>query len=658
MSKIGDSIGGALEKISVLRPQVSRKRILEISILSMIFLIAIAFRVMKGKYGAYMDAFDPLFQYRVTEYIVENGYSAWFTWHDTLSWYPFGRDIATSSYPGIPFTAAFVYQVLHFFGSNISVYNVCLYFPAFMGAITCIAMYYLGKELGGTSVGLIASFFMAISEVFLRRTALGFFDTENIGIFGMVLTAFFFLRSISEKNPSTHKIIYAILGGLSLGYIFASWGAARYAVGILIVYIIGSIVTNLYNRQILVSSAIVLAVGLLFAISTPFLGLKYLKSAENIGAILLLGLLVVYEVMKTRIDGSRVKYYLLGLVLVAALGVFTLEAFGIITPISGKFLNVLLPFSEQSAAFGTVAEHKVTTWNSFFESYGVSLALGIFGTFISLKQIDQNNLMGASLFVSSLYFAGVMHRLGLIFSISVNLMAAYGLTLLIIALREALAQKTATRRSRKLELVGISKELAAIFTILILLTTFPIVWSTNEVANVPTQLAASGIAPGVQDWLQALNWMKDNVPEEALVVSWWDYGYWIEALSERTTMADGYTINGTHMGEIGKMFLFNETESLPKFQYYNASYVVVHPTYYEDRQVGQGDQNKWAAMAVIAGLNASDYYRPDETGQYEYTETYDNSVLNKLLRKEPMASFELVYQSTYSFVLVYRINYP
>ena len=111
----------------------------------MIFLIALAFRVMKGKYGAYMDAFDPLFQYRVTEYIVENGYSAWFTWHDTLSWYPFGRDIATSSYPGIPFTAAFVYQVLHFFGSNISVYNICLYFPAFMGAITCVAMYYLGR---------------------------------------------------------------------------------------------------------------------------------------------------------------------------------------------------------------------------------------------------------------------------------------------------------------------------------------------------------------------------------------------------------------------------------------------------------------------------------------------------------------------------------
>ena len=320
MSKIGDSIGGALSKISFLRPRISQKRILEISILGIIFLIALTFRVIKVQYGAYMDAFDPLFQLRVTEYIVENGYSAWFSWHDTLSWYPFGRDIATSSYPGIPFTAAFVYQVLHFFGSDISVYNVCLYFPAFMGAITCIAMYYLGKELRGPSTGLFAAFFMAVSEVFLRRTALGFFDTENIGIFGMVLTVLFFLKSISEKNSNQSKIVYAILGGLSLGYIFASWGAARYAVGILIVYVIGSVVTNLYNLQTLISSSIVLAVGLVIAVLTPSLGLGYLKSAENVGAILLLGLLAVYEVMKTRFDDSSSKTYIIGAVFAAILG--------------------------------------------------------------------------------------------------------------------------------------------------------------------------------------------------------------------------------------------------------------------------------------------------------------------------------------------------
>jgi len=660
LSKIGDSIGGALGKISFLRPRISQKRLLEISILSLIFIIALAFRVMKVRYGAYMDAFDPLFQYRVTEYIVENGYSAWFTWHDTLSWYPFGRDIATSSYPGIPFTAAFAYQVLHFFGSDISVYNTCLYFPAFMGAITCIAMYFLGKELGGTSVGLFASFFLAVSEVFLRRTALGFFDTENIGILGMVLTVFFFLRSISEKNPQTHRIVYAVLGGLSLGYIFASWGAARYVVGILIVYLTGSIVTNLYDRKILISSSLILAVGLFISILTPSLGLKYLKSAENVGAILLIGLLAVYEVMKTRIDESHSKYYMLGLVFAAILGVFALEALGIIDPISGKFLNVLLPFSDQSPAFGTIAEHKVTTWNTFYESYGVSLALGIFGTLIALKKVNKKRLMGAALFASSLYFAGVMHRLGLIFSISVSLMAAFGLTELLMAFREALVQRNTVRRNRKIELVGISKELTVIFTVFILLTTFPIVWSTKDTANAPTSLASTQIGYGIQDWLQALNWMKDNVPEDAIVVSWWDYGYWIEALAERTTMADGYTINGTHMGEIGKMLLFNETESIPKFQYYNASYVVVHPTYYQDGEVSaSGDQRKWTAMAVIAGLNITEYsYQDPETYEFVYTDKYDNSVLNKLLRKEQTDHFELVYSSTYSFVLVYKINYP
>ena len=132
-----------------------------------------------------MDAFDPLFQLRVTEYIVENGFASWFTWHDTMSWYPWGRNIARTSYPGIPFTGAVFYYLAQALNLDVTLYQVCLYFPVLMGAITCIAAYFLGKDLGGSTTGLLAAFFMAISEAFIGRTSLGFYDTENIGIFGM-----------------------------------------------------------------------------------------------------------------------------------------------------------------------------------------------------------------------------------------------------------------------------------------------------------------------------------------------------------------------------------------------------------------------------------------------------------------------------------------
>jgi asparagine N-glycosylation enzyme membrane subunit Stt3 len=35
-------------------------------------------------------------------------------------------------------------------------------------------------------------------------------------------------------------------------------------------------------------------------------------------------------------------------------------------------------------------------------------------------------------------------------------------------------------------------------------------------------------------WYSALEWVKDNTPENSLVVSWWDYGYWIKYIGKRT----------------------------------------------------------------------------------------------------------------------------
>ncbi len=63
---------------------------------------------MPLRWGDYLNEYDPFFWYRISEYIAKNGYAAYFTWHDTLSWYPQGRDIALSSYPGNPFSAVFL----------------------------------------------------------------------------------------------------------------------------------------------------------------------------------------------------------------------------------------------------------------------------------------------------------------------------------------------------------------------------------------------------------------------------------------------------------------------------------------------------------------------------------------------------------------------
>ena len=44
------------------------------------------------------------------------------------------------------------------------------------------------------------------------------------------------------------------------------------------------------------------------------------------------------------------------------------------------------------------------------------------------------------------------------------------------------------------------------------------------------------------DWKDAMKWLKENTPKDAVVASWWDYGYFITTLGERKTLVDNATL--------------------------------------------------------------------------------------------------------------------
>jgi dolichyl-diphosphooligosaccharide--protein glycosyltransferase len=648
-----------------LTPRITRRTALELAVLGLVVVLAVLFRVMRVRWGAYMDAFDPLFQLRVTEYVVENGFSSWFTWHDTMSWYPWGRNIATSSYPGVPFTGAFVYFLARALSLDVTVFQVCLYFPVLMGAITCIVAYFLGRDLGGNTTGLLAAFFMAISEAFIGRTSLGFYDTENIGIFGMTAIALFFLRSLDSDRSLKERLVYGVVAGLSLGYTFASWGATRYVVGLLILFVLTVLVSGRFERRHLISYALTLGIGFAITLFVPRLGTKYLMSTENIAAILLGLLLVVYEIARQKLEERQTLMLIGGLVIALVLGVFVLEAVGVANPISGKFGRVLFPGgkSSENPLSESVAEHKRAVWNNFFGTFGIAFPLAVLGAYFAVNNIDDERLYGALFFVTAVYFTGSMTRLSLILSIPVSLMAAYGLTELITPFIDLTRRKADTgRRRRKVIWQGISKELSIVFILFILVATLPTVWSTARGSNRPTSMASSGV-PALfgdrypQDWLQALNWMKDNLADDAVVVSWWDYGYWIEAIGGQTTLADGATTNRSQIGYIGRIMMLNQSESLPMLEAYDATHIVVFHTFNPNTPETKwpfGDNVKWSWMVQIGGLNLSDYV--DMTNG-EVTAKFEESTLNRLMNLRPDPGYELAFASDFRYVLVYELNY-
>ena len=55
----------------------------------------------------------------------------------------------------------------------------------------------------------------------------------------------------------------------------------------------------------------------------------------------------------------------------------------------------------------------------------------------------------------------------------------------------------------------------------------------------------------VDDLMEAYWWLRDHTPEDARVMAWWDYGYQISGVANRTTLADGNTWNHEHIALLG-----------------------------------------------------------------------------------------------------------
>ena len=54
----------------------------------------------------------------------------------------------------------------------------------------------------------------------------------------------------------------------------------------------------------------------------------------------------------------------------------------------------------------------------------------------------------------------------------------------------------------------------------------------------------------LDDFREAYYWLWQNTKEDATVMSWWDYGYQIAGMANRTTLVDNNTWNNSHIAMV------------------------------------------------------------------------------------------------------------
>ncbi|MEM3550503.1 MAG: STT3 domain-containing protein [Candidatus Bathyarchaeia archaeon] len=614
----------SLKTLGKLRPKVDHASTITLSALILILFIAFAVRLFpmrweidpsSGKSNLLLSEFDPYFQYRFTEYIVKNGFTSWAwptQWIDYQRWYPHGINVATAGFPGLPLTAAFLYNIVSALGINIDLMSFCALLPAIMGMLACLAIYFLGRDIGGRSVGLLASLFLALHPSYIQRTSVGFFDDENIGILALIVFAFLFLRAIEENRPLNSTVKYALGAGAVLGYFCAGWGAAYYPIGVTVLFTVILILIKRYTRQILLAYSITFGFGLFLAVNVPKISLNYLFTSAILpvaGVFALLCLAEIFQALKT----ARLKAVSL-IVFIALIisGFALLWQFGYMQGIAGKFISVINPLTrEASPLIESVAEHRISAWGSIYYDLGVGIVFFIAGVFFALQKPNNKNLFLLVLGLTSLYFACSMVRLFVLIAPAFSLLASAGVSGLVKPFITLLKETPKISVKRKYGLQHVGKELsgAAIFLIFIVLMTnvaFPMPKVYRQV-YAPTTISSGSmsIIPSqpVQEWVDMLKWTRNHLTHSTVVCSWWDYGYWLTILGNVTTLADNATINTTQIENIGFIFMSNETQAIEMLKLYNASYILVYVTIDRNGNLANlgGDEGKWMWMASISG---------------------------------------------------------
>ena len=697
-----ENIVDNLKRLGYLRIKITHATLLQFSLLILILVLAFTVRLLPLRWGYYLSEFDPYWQYRLTKDMTQNGFLHWTTWHDTMSWWPWGKDVGPTVFPGLPLTAAAFYTVLKALGVPIvptfttdplasdPVYNFVVIFPVIMATLTCLAIYFLGKDIGGKEAGLFAAFFLALNASYIGRTSLGFFDDETVGIFSLVLFSFFFLRSIEKERPIRANLLYAIAASLSLGHIFASWGASRFPVGLTVLFVLVLLLLRRYSSRLLMSYSVTFGIALFIAINVPKLGFGFLKEITNIAVLGVFLLLCAFEISRHIQTAKMKSLFAAGLVALGIASFVILYLFGYMQPLQSKYMSILNPFERFfSPVISSVQEHRPAAWGSIYYDLGIGILFIPVGFYFAVRNPTNRNIYLILFGSTAIYFASAMVRLMLILAPALCLLWALALTRVMKPFITLLKETpVAFRRKMRFE-AHVGKEFSAALLILIfLLLTFTFVLPSTESrarlqpfprvfeqAYVPTTISAAGLPvkpdQTVPDWIDALNWLRYNLPPDVVVASWWDYGYWITTIANKTTLADNGTINTTQIKRIGLMFMSNETKALEILDEFNqegrsrgfssnAIYVVAFFTFYDNGQdAGYGEESKWRWMSNIAfdSLDAwKNYGDFDEEGRWVDWNTLGKSTLiyklmmwGKKQRIEveatPPDHFELVYWS-------------
>jgi dolichyl-diphosphooligosaccharide--protein glycosyltransferase len=185
-------------------------------------------------------------------------------------------------------------------------------------------------------------------------------------------------------------------------------------------------------------------------------------------------------------------------------------------------------------------------------------------------------------------------------------------------------------------------------TFFLLIYTFHCTWVTSEAYSSPSIVLAAKQNDGSKiifdDFREAYRWLNYNTPPDARVMSWWDYGYQIIAMANRTILVDNNTWNNSHIAQVGKAMSATEENAYPIMRKMDVDYILV--IFGGLTGYASDDINKFLWMVRIAGSTDPNVREPDyftRNGEFRVDAEGSPVLLNCLMYKLCYYRFGQVY---------------
>ncbi|XP_057280976.1 dolichyl-diphosphooligosaccharide--protein glycosyltransferase subunit STT3B isoform X1 [Pezoporus wallicus] len=483
-------------------------------------------------------------------------------------------------------TAGLIHWILNMLNVTVHIRDVCVFLAPVFSGLTAISTFLLTRELWNQGAGLLAACFIAIVPGYISRSVAGSFDNEGIAIFALQFTYYLWVKSVK-----TGSVFWTICCCLSYFYMVSAWGGYVFIINLIPLHVFVLLLMQRYSRRVYIAYSTFYIVGLILSMQIPFVGFQPIRTSEHMAAAGVFALLQAYaflQYLRDRLTKQEFQtLFFLGVSLAAGivfLSVIYLTYTGYIAPWSGRFYSlwdtgyakIHIPI------IASVSEHQPTTWVSFFFDLHILVCTFPAGLWFCIKNINDERVFVALYAISAVYFAGVMVRLMLTLTPVVCMLSAIAFSNVFerylgddmkrenppiedssdeddkrnpgnLYDKAGKVRKHVSEQEKTEEGLGPNIKNIVTMLMLMLLMMFAVhcTWVTSNAYSSPSVVLASynhdGTRNILDDFREAYYWLRQNTDEHARVMSWWDYGYQIAGMANRTTLVDNNTWNNSHI---------------------------------------------------------------------------------------------------------------